>query len=89
MRAFITEFDVFGSTTFPLDMLRSDECYPANYGDVLLIEEPATPAARAQARILAPVRRVRLVHVGVAEEWSPNYERWQSFGWTVVDFHTR
>jgi hypothetical protein len=65
-----------GPMTFPLDMLRYDCCWPRRSEGVQMIGLLMTPGFPANGQ----VREVELT--GVAP---PNYQRWRSFGWTVID----
>lgn len=65
---------------FPLDMLRQDQCYPAQQDDVVLMEDVDGFVAEDSLGEQKP--EIELVHVG-GPEWTPA-RRWQSFGWGVV-----
>jgi len=70
---------VQGRGSFPIDMLRYDQCWPVGGEDSVEIERslhhergPFTVNVRADS----PAK----------EHWTP--DRWRSFGWTVVNTHT-
>lgn len=71
-------FKVEGTGAFPIDMLRRDECYPRS------TEDAAGIAAEAPAQ-----RVVTLCHVDSRPlfSWSPTAERWESFGWRVIEWN--
>lgn len=67
-----TTYTVQGAGHFPLDMLRYDESFPQNSEDVGKIDD----------RIVQ--RSVNLVHKGAEKDWWPTVERWESFGWRIL-----
>lgn len=73
-------FRVQGSGTFPFDMLRYDGCYPESQDDVhrMLDSAYADPT-------LGTVRIVNLIQPVVAGfKKVVTVERWESFGWKVI-----
>ncbi len=70
------EFEVEGSFSFPVDMLRYDACFPAD----------EQQSARILDTFHAPRERikVRLARYARADMASITPERWESFGWRVV-----
>lgn len=70
-RTAIKQFEVEGTGTFPLDMLRYDLSWPATSAD----------AGEAQGPTFRRPRRIRLKS---ASPFAPTPERWESFGWKVV-----
>lgn len=73
-------FTVAGKGHFPTDMLRRDECYPAD-------EESAANIAHATvntSQYFRKPRMVRLIHRGTVKFWRPNEKRWYSFGWAAA-----
>lgn len=75
-----TSFAVTGAGSFPVDMLRRDQCFPMGTEDVDSITLLADDDPEAY---FAP-RTVHLGHVG-SPRWTPTADRWNSFGWTVVE----
>lgn len=65
-----TTFTVTGRGSFPLDMLRYDQCFPFGPDDVANMD-------------VGQRREVRLVHYGEQRHWEPTKDRWASFGWVV------
>ncbi len=71
-------FTVEGTGEFPLDMLRTDRCWPAGAQD----------AARMAAHycMADPEKtRSRTVQLETTEKYAPNRQRWLSFRWRVID----
>jgi hypothetical protein len=67
-------FTVTGKGTFPADMLRHDQCYPADTTSALAIVTPSGVLSRT----------VYLRHVsGWGDLAGPTVARWASFGWGV------
>jgi len=78
---YITRFTVEGSGPFPLDMLRYDQCYPATQQavDQILVSMDET-------RIIGERRQIELfVAHPIRQHHKLTPERWESFGWTIVD----
>ncbi len=74
----IKRFTVEGSGEFPLDMFRSDQCWPASADD----------AARVGAHygMADPdAARGRSITLETMAKYAPNRQRWLSFKWRVVD----
>ena len=67
------QFTVRGTGTFPLDMLRYDGCYPKETKDALNIAEDCN------------MRTVTLIKPVDSKNNTPTFDRWKSFGWTVID----
>lgn len=68
-------FEVEGTGSFPIDMLRYDSCWPKSEGsDSLEVESSFRPRKAGNIR-----RRVTLI--GLSE---PTGARWASFGWKVL-----
>ena len=71
---------------FPLDMLRRESCYPAT---AVVIDGMRSDMAAREVHPGEPVPRVTL-HTWVNfAGWGPNAERWESFGWRVLERNTR
>ena len=66
--------EVEGQGAFPIDMLRYDGAHPASEQD-----------SAAAFVVGKETRRVRVVHYSETPNWKPEYGRWQSFGWRVVE----
>lgn len=87
---YLTTFTVEGSGAFPFDMLRYDTCYPDSSVSVSFMEGKEK-------------RRVRLCRLSQYKPYLPNFiegrfkgsictptaDRWESFGWVVVEVWTR
>lgn len=71
-------YTVTGNSTFPLDMLRSDQSFPMRSEDVWEIAADGDAAWRK--------REVQL-GADMPAHQEPNKERWRSFGWTVTEIH--
>lgn len=63
-----TRFTVEGTGTFPFDMLRQDQCWPAD---------------ERESELLAGIdpRQIRLEK---SDDAAPNVARWATCGWRVV-----
>lgn len=71
MKVRFVTFKVKGGGEFPFDMLRKDCCFPRNEKDSYLM------AAQG-------IRTVTLdAHWTDSGKFEPNYDRWESFGWTA------
>ena len=69
----IKQFVVEGVAGLPLEMLHTDQCWPARAADAAAI-------ARSQA---AP--RPAKIIMATTAKYAPNRQRWGSFGWRVID----
>jgi hypothetical protein len=67
------KFVVTGRTSFPLDMLRHDCCWPTRSDDVLAIAESVQKYGGSD-------QRVELTSIQ-----PPTDGRWSSFGWRVAN----
>ena len=67
-------FTVAGTGPFPIDMLRHDCCYPARTGDAKSIEYSLDLDLDGRKR------RITLI-----SHAHPTVERWNHFGWSIVD----
>jgi len=74
----LKRFTVEGSGEFPLDMLRSDRCWPAGADDAARIGAHYGMADPDGVR-------ARSVTLETAEKYAPNRQRWLSFRWRVSD----
>ena len=70
----IIEYRVFGSGTFPLDMLRYDHAWPATEDDAATITSVITGDT-------PPLHNVQIMLHG----YTCHADRWHSFGWRVVE----
>lgn len=77
MALYVTTFDVNGESTFPVDMLRYDECFPSRGEDGT---EMIHRIGRDVERV-ATAKPIKLRHIGSSALWQPTFERWRSFGW--------
>ena len=76
------QFTVSGDGPFPVDMLRYDNCFPAEASDSISIG-----ICRHDREQYRELRSVRLNYhsarkTASREDITP--ARWQSFGWTVI-----
>jgi hypothetical protein len=70
-------FTVMGKGMFPYDMLRSDQCWPADTQSAMTIPTPDTAEERREPReVVLTSRQIR-------KHWLPEFGRWASFGWFV------
>lgn len=75
------DFEVTGSMSFPVDMLRYDCCYPANSESASAILSTMEPYSSKGGPY-----RVRLTYRPRGEggkAWLPTEDRWRSFCWSV------
>lgn len=91
-------FQVVGAFRFPVDMLRYDACYPVSESaDAATIVETfdverdvprLSEEIHGQLSMVAKAQThgwvVTVAHVTDVKRWTPNAERWASFGWRVV-----
>jgi hypothetical protein len=63
---------------FPIDMLRSDECYPASGHAV-------DGMIMAGKCINESGCSIELAHIDSSANWKPTVGRWATFGWRVFD----
>jgi hypothetical protein len=72
-KRYVVEFTVRGPVgqSFPIDMLRYDQCWPARQED-------------AESIAVGAVREVRLRTITVNPEGCVTRDRWASFGFNVV-----
>lgn len=78
MTTYFTQFRVTGRGHFPVDMLRYDHCFPATQEAVNGID-----VTRYQ-RETTEVREVELAQYHNGAMPHITFERWRSFGWSVV-----
>jgi hypothetical protein len=74
----LKRFTVEGTGEFPIDMLRTDKCWPAGADD----------AARIGAHYgMADPDQVgaRTITLETAAKYAPNRQRWLFFRWRVAD----
>lgn len=72
---YVTDFTVEGRGVFPIDMLRSDECWPADGDAVMAMNASFGDFSRDH-------RHVKLrTHI----RGGPTIARWKSFGWRVAE----
>lgn len=64
-------FTVVGAGPFPFDMLRYDDCYPADTDSAMNLQPTSVR------------REVVLVSHQPRRWWNPTFDRWRSFGWVV------
>ena len=76
----LTTFTVEGRGTFPLDMLRRDQCWPVGPDDVARMG-----LTRDDAGFNTNPRCVRLTKFSRSRWPQSNTARWESFGWKVIE----
>ncbi len=69
---------------FPLDMLRYDQCWPADPRSVGMLH-----LAYGADTDEPPTSQTGAVEVAVASHQMPTLKRWRSFGWQVGKVTTR
>lgn len=74
----IKRFTVEGAGEFPLDMLRSDQCWPAGADDSARIAAHHGGADPGEVR-------GRMIRLETVAKYAPNRQRWLSFSWRVID----
>lgn len=67
---------VIGQTTFPIDMLRYDECRPFQEQDSRVIEDVTRFGGDMPKYVI-----LERFHVDAKPRWTPG--RWESFGWRM------
>ena len=84
----LVTFTVEGHFPFPLDMLRYDQCYPANETETARMDGAISPFRETNNIAGAPHRitLARAVNLSQrdAKRWQPTHGRWESFGWKVT-----
>lgn len=74
----LKRFTVEGAGEFPINMLRTDQCWPAGADDAARIRAHCAMADPDQAG-------ARAITLETAAKYAPNRQRWLSFGWVVAD----
>lgn len=78
----ITTFTVSGIVPFPTDMLRYDQCFPADGHSAAQIV--SSIERNKDARADKGFYEVKLCHQGSdIRWWLPTFDRWSSFMWSV------
>ncbi len=72
-------FTVWGTTPFPIDMLRYDCCWPATTADSMAIER-SIAHRDSQTSVVRLMSRVQRRH------WHPATDRWRSLGWQMTEY---
>jgi hypothetical protein len=75
-------FVVEGMSSFPIDMLRYDHCWPSTSEDASTITELL--AHKFVQKSDKGPQRVTLQRDSELKHTQPTEARWKSFGWTVV-----
>lgn len=80
---YIKQFRVRGNCSFPLDMLRYDNCVPRNEDDKASTRLSLREAGREGYTL---VREIELLKIANNRRMcnSVTLDRWHSFGWQVV-----
>jgi len=71
------EYKVKGNFAFPIDMLKYEQSFPAR-------GEDASVLAQSMLRSWSG-GEVVLVTLSPDKKWTPADQRWESFGWVVVE----
>lgn len=81
-----TRFTVEGvnPTSFPLDMLRYDACFPFDQESVAAISRSFDASQRVEAHRERKPITVTLMMVSRSGLAMPTKDRWASFGWRVI-----
>lgn len=74
-------FTVEGSGSFPYDMLRYERCWPANESQSPLLESYPVLGGEDRNRL----RQVQLMRSVETKQSLPEFRRWQSFTWRVIE----
>lgn len=77
MKRYTHTFRVTGTTPFPIDMLRYDNCRPLHEVDSHVIEETINGTGDYKRRVV----NVRTINSD--RSWNPTVGRWKSLGWHV------
>lgn len=75
---------VEGRSAFPIDMLRYDDCIPADERSSGIISVSINPYVQREGETY----RVEVRHSGLYH-WQPTVGRWESFGWHVINCERR
>jgi hypothetical protein len=79
-------FTVRGAGQFPYDMLRYDQCFPADEGQSSLLSDNPLTSPDEFFRVPRTVKMKRIVD---SSKRLPTVDRWKSFGWECEDVQTR
>ncbi len=80
-RQYAHTFTVEGAFAFPIDMLRHDACWPLTETDSDAIADDhlgEINVTRSRKRKVTLTRVARM-------HWAPTVNRWESFGWKVIE----
>ena len=77
MKLYQITYEVTGSISFPIDMLRYDGSWPADEGQSLPIMDAIHHQNDGPVTVRLRTNRER--------NWQPTAARWQSFGYSVVE----
>ena len=75
-RTYTHSFTVTGRGPFPLDMLRRERCFPSSELDAMYAQHENPDSSP---------RTVKLERPEGGRWWRPNFGRWESFGWRVLE----
>lgn len=78
---YISEFLVEGTGPFPVDMLRYDQCWPADAPSASSILEPIYVEGGGERPRKVIMRKVSETGVG------PTVRRWESLTWRVIEIN--
>ena len=81
-KVFVHRLIVSGSGQFPVDMLRYDSCYPAD------TESAVAMISDHRDQNYLDMRDIELTSLS-EKGWTPTVGRWNSFGWSVVNYEMR
>lgn len=81
----IFEFTVEGAGEFPFDMLAHDACYPRTREDAIGMLL-ALPRRWRRRGVYGDAEEERIHRIRLATSLRPpSIERWQAYGWRVID----
>jgi hypothetical protein len=74
-KVYLYTYTVGGTPSFPFDMLRYDQCWPASQEDAARIDRAGPQPGRKAAAFSITLHSHKL----------PTEGRWRSFGWSLRD----
>ena len=74
---YVTRFNVVGSISFPMDMLRHDRCFPSTSGDAAVITDSVEEYTQGTKTVTLITYHESKLRTGITDG------RWMSFSWPV------
>lgn len=71
--------------SFPVDMLRKEQCYPATENDSGTMAETMDLKRYSKGKDRNKHWSITL-RARQNKDWSPTYDRWRSFSWEVLEY---